>query len=45
MGMALIFTFVGIIIAVPLMVGASIWWIYRIVRGFVNLNDGRPMYA
>ena len=44
-GVFLIFTFVGIIIAVPLLLGASIWWIYRIVRGFVNLNDGRPMYA
>jgi uncharacterized membrane protein len=42
-GLALIFTVVGWVIGVPLLVVAGIWVIYRIVRGWITLNDGRPM--
>lgn len=36
-------TFVGLVIAVPLAVGAGIWVLYRIVRGWLALGDGKPM--
>ena len=36
---------VGILIAwLPLAI-VSIWFIYRIARGWMRLRDGRPMYA
>ena len=35
----------GIIIAWLPMVLVGIWFIYRIVRGWLALNDNRPMYA
>ena len=36
---------IGIIIAwLPILL-VSIWFIYRIVRGWLALNDQRPMYA
>jgi uncharacterized membrane protein len=36
---------VGLLIAwVPLGV-VGLWFVYRIVRGWVRLRDGRPMYA
>jgi uncharacterized membrane protein len=45
-GMFVVFTLgVGIIIAwLPLAI-VTIWFIYRIVRGWVALRDRRPMYA
>ncbi|HLS85338.1 MAG TPA: hypothetical protein VK043_03495 [Burkholderiales bacterium] len=33
-----------IIIGWFLGIAVSIWLIYRIVKGWLNLNDGRPMY-
>jgi uncharacterized membrane protein len=37
--------FVGVIVAwIPLGI-VTIWFIYRIVRGWLALRDGRPMYA
>ena len=36
---------IGILIAwLPLLI-VSVWFVYRIVRGWVRLRDGRPMYA
>ena len=36
---------IGIIIAwLPLII-VSVWFIYRIFRGWVGLRDGRPMYS
>src|SRR5262245_32391162 len=36
---------IGILIAWIPMVALALWFIYRIVRGWMALNDGRPMYA
>ena len=36
---------VGIIIAWLPMAIVSVWFIYRIVRGWLALNDNRPMYS
>ena len=36
---------IGIIIAwLPILI-VSVWFIYRVVRGWLALNDGRPMYG
>ena len=36
---------IGIIVAwVPMML-VGLWFIYRIARGWLALNDGRPMYS
>lgn len=43
--MALIFTVVGIVIAVPLLIGITIWLIYRVARGWMRLKDGLEMYV
>ena len=42
-GWACIFTFVGIIIGIPILGMAWIWKAYRLIKGFLNLNDNRPM--
>jgi uncharacterized membrane protein len=36
-------TVVGIVLAYILAVGAGIWVFYRIIRGWIALNDGRSM--
>src|SRR5207244_5052455 len=36
---------IGILIAWFPMAMVGLWFIYRIVRGWLSLNDGRPMYA
>lgn len=38
-------TFIGIPLAVVIFFAAGLWVIYRIVRGWLALRDGRPMYA
>ncbi|MCC7415721.1 MAG: hypothetical protein IT176_01170 [Acidobacteria bacterium] len=35
----------GILVAWAPIVIVSVWFIYRIVRGWIALGDGRPMYA
>lgn len=35
---------IGIIIAWIPLVAVSLWFIYRVVRGWLALNDGEPMY-
>ena len=36
---------IGILIAWFPMAMVGLWFIYRIVRGWLSLHDGRPMYA
>lgn len=43
LALALGFTVVGLVIAIPLAIGAGIWVLYRIVRGWLALNDGKPI--
>ena len=38
-------TLIGIPIAFAIFFGAGIWVMYRVARGWLALNDGRPMYA
>ena len=33
-----------VVIGVGVLVANGIWIIYRIVKGWLNLNDGKPMY-
>lgn len=41
---ALLFiTVIGIVLAYIVAVGAGVWVLYRIVRGWIALNDGKPM--
>ena len=39
----LFITLIGIIIAVPVGLAVGIWIVYRIVRGWMALGQGRPM--
>jgi uncharacterized membrane protein len=40
----LIFTFIGAIVGIPILVALTVWLIYRIARGWMRLSDRRPMY-
>ncbi len=40
-GALLTMVFVGIFV----IIAAGVWFIYRIVRGWLNLNDNKPMYS
>ena len=44
-GWVLIFTFVGIVIGVPVLIALTLWLIYRIARGWLRLRNHKPMYA
>ena len=44
-GWALIFTLVGAVVGVPILIALTLWLIYRIGRGWLRLRDRRPMYA
>lgn len=37
------FTTIFILVGFLVLLGAAIWSIYRIVKGFLNWNDGKPM--
>ena len=39
----LFMTVIGIVLAYIIAVGAGIWILYRIIRGWIALNGGRPM--
>lgn len=41
----LIFTIIGMPIGYPMLVVVTVWWIYRFVRGWLNLNKGKAMYT
>jgi uncharacterized membrane protein len=36
-------TLIGLILAVPLGIALTIWILYRIIRGWMSLGQGRPM--
>jgi uncharacterized membrane protein len=38
-------TIIGIPIAIAIFIGAGLWVMYRVARGWLALNDGRPMYV
>ena len=43
-GGALFITLVGIPVALGIWIGAGLWAMYRIVRGWLALRDRRPLY-
>ncbi|KPF69454.1 hypothetical protein IP84_06340 [beta proteobacterium AAP99] len=44
-GFVLFITIIGALLAVPLWIATTIWVIYRIVKGWITLNDNKPMNA
>ncbi|MEO6353175.1 MAG: hypothetical protein ABIO19_11385 [Burkholderiaceae bacterium] len=42
-GWACIFTFVGIVIGIPILFVVWIWKAYRLIKGFLDLNDNKAM--
>jgi uncharacterized membrane protein len=38
-------TLIGIPVAIGILVGVTFWLLYRIVRGWLRLRDGLPMYV
>jgi uncharacterized membrane protein len=40
---AFVLTVVGVVIAVPIMVVLTLWVVYRIARGWLALNERRPL--
>lgn len=44
-GLFFIATVFGAVIGVPLLLVLGLWVLYRIIRGWITLNDGRPMPA
>lgn len=45
LGALLIATFVGMVVGVPLLIVVGLWVLYRIVRGWITLGNGKPMPA
>jgi uncharacterized membrane protein len=45
LGGMLFITLVGIPLAMVILLAAGLWAIYRIVRGWLQLRDRKPMYA
>jgi uncharacterized membrane protein len=41
----LFITFIGIPLAMVILLAAGVWAIYRIVRGWLALRERKPMYA
>ena len=41
----LVVTFVGIPLAIAVFLGAGVWVIYRVARGWLALRDRKPMYT
>ena len=44
-GWVLIFTIVGVVVGIPILIALTLWLIYRIARGWLRLSDRRPMYV
>jgi uncharacterized membrane protein len=44
-GWALIFTLIGAVVGVPILIALTLWLIYRIGRGWLRLGARRAMYA
>jgi uncharacterized membrane protein len=34
-----------VVVGIFILIGSGVWFVYRIVRGWIELNEGRPMYA
>jgi uncharacterized membrane protein len=34
-----------VLVGIFILIGSGAWFVYRIVRGWIELNEGRPMYA
>jgi uncharacterized membrane protein len=39
----LFMTIVGIVLAIPIALGVGIWVVYRIIRGWMTLSQGKPI--
>lgn len=44
-GWVLVFTLIGAVVGVPILIMLTLWLIYRIGRGWLRLGAQRPMYA
>ena len=44
-GWVLVFTLLGAVVGVPILIGLTLWLIYRIGRGWLRLGARYPMYA
>jgi uncharacterized membrane protein len=44
-GWALVFTIIGMVVGVPILIALTLWLMYRIGRGWLRLRDRRPMYV
>jgi uncharacterized membrane protein len=44
-GWGLVFTLIGALVGVPILIVLTLWLIYRIGRGWLRLGARRPMYA
>jgi len=44
-GTLLLVTIIGIPLGIAIFFGAGAWTIYRVIRGWLALRDGKPMYA
>jgi uncharacterized membrane protein len=44
-GWVLIFTIIGVVLGVPILIALTLWLIYRIGRGWLRLRDRQPMYT
>ena len=42
-GVLFAITFIGLVIAIPLWAVASIWVIYRVIRGYLLFNESKPI--
>ena len=34
-----------LVVGWPILIANWIWWVYRVVKGWLHLNDGKPMYV
>ncbi|MFO1362360.1 MAG: hypothetical protein U1F45_07765 [Burkholderiales bacterium] len=44
-GWFFILTLVGVVVGGPILIALTVWLVYRIARGWLRLNDRRPMYV
>jgi uncharacterized membrane protein len=43
-GWVLVFTLIGAVVGVPILIALTLWLIYRIGRGWLRLGSRQPMY-
>lgn len=44
-GWALVFTIIGAMVGVPILIALTLWLLYRIGRGWLRLRDRQSMYV